>query len=305
MSRTLKITALVVAIGLVPLLIVGVLVKQRESDRAAVDSALVSRANVQAAELEAGFARGRTVALLMAGNPSFGDFYARPGTREQKVAAQGPDDRSRARGARLPREALSGADRRGVLHRPERRRERARRPRHEGAPVGALGRIQECFLQAFVRADVWVASTSRRPMSRRDTGEWVIANTTPIAGPTGAIAAIIHFELTIDSFRTAAAQFSGGGEVVIVDAATGAVVVNSRRPQLIGAKLGDPSDRRFAGLAGARGLVDRGNSRLAYRTVGGGHEQPLGGRRSRTAGGRTQHRPDRRCAARSARARPR
>ena len=61
MKRTLKITALVVAIGLVPLLIVGVLVKQRESDRAAVDSALVSRADVQAAELEAGFARGRTV----------------------------------------------------------------------------------------------------------------------------------------------------------------------------------------------------------------------------------------------------
>ena len=88
MSRTLKITALVVAIGLVPLLVVGVL-KQRESDRAAVDNALVSRADVQATELEAGFARGRTIALLMAGNPSFGDFYAEPGTRAEKVAAQG------------------------------------------------------------------------------------------------------------------------------------------------------------------------------------------------------------------------
>ena len=98
----------------------------------------------------------------------------------------------------------------------------------------------------------------------------MIANTTPIAGPSGAIAGILHFELTIDSFRHAAAQFSGGGDVMIVDAATGAVIVNSRRPQQIGAKLGDPADRRFVGLAGVRGLVERGDSRLAYRTVGGG-----------------------------------
>ena len=90
MSRTLKLTLLVVAIGLIPLLIVGVLITQRESDSAAVDSALVSRANVQATELEAGFARGRTIALLMSNNPSFGDFYVQPGSRVEKVAAQGP-----------------------------------------------------------------------------------------------------------------------------------------------------------------------------------------------------------------------
>ena len=67
MNRALKLSALIVAIGLVPLLIVGVLIAQRGSDHAAVDSALVSRASVQATELEAGFARGRTIALLMAG----------------------------------------------------------------------------------------------------------------------------------------------------------------------------------------------------------------------------------------------
>ena len=103
-----------------------------------------------------------------------------------------------------------------------------------------------------------------------DTNEWVIGTTTPISGPSGAVAGIVHFELTIDSFRTAAARFSGSDEVAIVDADTGAVVVNSRRPQKIGAKLGFPTDHRFAGLTGARGLVERGNSRIAYRTVGGG-----------------------------------
>lgn len=90
MTRSLKLTALVIAIGLLPLLIVGVLIAQRQNDHAAVDSALVSRAGVQATELEAGFARGRTIALLMSSNPSFGGFYSQPGTRVAKVAAEGP-----------------------------------------------------------------------------------------------------------------------------------------------------------------------------------------------------------------------
>jgi hypothetical protein len=89
-TRTIKLTLLIVSIGLVPLLIVGVLIAQRGRDHAAVDSALVSRANVQATELEAGFARGRTIALLMASNPSFAAFYKQPGSRDEKVAAQGP-----------------------------------------------------------------------------------------------------------------------------------------------------------------------------------------------------------------------
>ena len=269
MTRTLKITALVVAIGLVPLLVVGMLLKQRESDRAAVDNTLVSRAGVQATALEGGFARSRTIALLMAGNPSFGDFYAEPGTRAEKVAAQGPAI-DRVHKALIYLETLypeqigvvSFIDRSGL----------------ENARVAGGARALPSELSDESRNAFFKPSFAQRlggvyqspPYVSPDTGEWVIANTTPIAGPSGAIAGILHFELTIDSFRNAAAQFSGGGEVMIVDAATGAVIVNSRRPQKIGAKLGDPTDRRFVGLAGVRGLVERGNSRLAYRTVGGG-----------------------------------
>ena len=219
MSRTLKITALVVAIGLVPLLVVGVLLEQRESDRAAVDNALVSRADVQATALEAGFARGRTIALLMAGNPSFGDFYAEPGTRAEKVAAQGPTI-DRVHMALTYLETLypeqigevSFIDRSGV----------------ENARVVRGARALPSELSDESRNAFFKPSFAQRlggvyqspPYVSPDTGEWVIANTTPIAGPSGAIAGILHFELTIDSFRNAAAQFSGGGEVMIVDAAT-------------------------------------------------------------------------------------
>ena len=269
MTRTLKLTALIVAIGLVPLLIVGVLIAQRGSDHAAVDSALVSRANVQATELEAGFARGRTIALLMASNPSFADFYLEPGTRMQKVAAQGPTI-DRVHKALTYLETLYPGQIGEVCFIDKSGVENARVVRGDRAlPADLSDESKNAFFQPSFAQRLGSVYQSP-PYVSPDTDEWVIANTTPIPGPSGAIAGIIHFELTIDSFRTAAARFSGSDEVAIVDADTGNVVVNSRQPQRIGAKLGDPTDRRFVDLAGARGLVERGNSRIAYRAVDGG-----------------------------------
>jgi diguanylate cyclase (GGDEF)-like protein len=268
-TRTIKLTLLIVSIGLVPLLIVGVLIAQRGRDHAAVDSALVSRANVQATELEAGFARGRTIALLMASNPSFAAFYKQPGSRDAKVAAQGPTVELVHRALTYLETLYPGQigevcfiDASGV--------ENARVVRGDRAlPADLSDESKNAFFQPSFKQKLGGVYQSP-PYVSPDTNEWVIANTTPIPSPTGAIAGIIHFELTIDSFRTAAARFSGNEEVAIVDADTGNVVVNSRRPQRIGAELGFPSDRRFVNLTGARGLVERGNSRIAYRGVGGG-----------------------------------
>ena len=268
MPRTVKLTLVIVAIGLVPLLIVGVLIAQRGSDHAAVDSALVSRANVQATELEAGFARGRTIALLMASNPSFADFYLEPGTRIEKVVAQGPTI-DRVHKALTYLETLYPGQIGEVCFIDKSGVENARVVRGDRAlPADLSDESKNAFFQPSFAQKLGGVYQSP-PYVSPDTNEWVIANTTPIPGPNGAIAGIVHFELTIDSFRTAAARFSGSEEVAIVDADTGKVLVNSRLPQKVGAKLGYPSDRRFVGLSGARGLVERGNSRIAYRTVGG------------------------------------
>jgi diguanylate cyclase (GGDEF)-like protein len=61
----------------------------------------------------------------------------------------------------------------------------------------------------------------------------------------GSKPAIVHFEVTIESFRKVAASLGSRFDIMVVDARTGQVVVDSRRPQLIGAPLGSPDDRRF------------------------------------------------------------
>jgi two-component system, cell cycle response regulator len=55
----------------------------------------------------------------------------------------------------------------------------------------------------------------------------------------------VHFEVTIESFRKVAASLTSRFDIVVVDARTGQVVVDSRQPQRIGAALGNPDDRRF------------------------------------------------------------
>ena len=78
--------------------------------------------------------------LITAQNPSFRSFYSRSGQspREDRSAhAGGPRVRE---GARIPRDAVPGKHRRGVLHRSERPRERALRSGTESHDRGSLAR---------------------------------------------------------------------------------------------------------------------------------------------------------------------
>ena len=83
-----------------------------------------------------------------------------------------------------------------------------------------------------------------------DTHDWVIGNATPI--PLGAqrrSVAIVHYELSVESFRRQLRADDAVNGLYLVDARTGAVVIDSSRPQKVGAPLGVPGDRRFAALA--------------------------------------------------------
>jgi diguanylate cyclase (GGDEF)-like protein len=104
------------------------------------------------------------------------------------------------------------------------------------------------------------------PYVSPDTDEWVIANATRVPG----VPAIVHFEVTIDSFRRAAAA-GATGPVLVVDRRTGTVVTDSRHPQPIDAPLGVPGDDRFSRLVGgwgASGLLDIDGVPGAYVRAG-------------------------------------
>jgi diguanylate cyclase (GGDEF)-like protein len=91
----------------------------------------------------------------------------------------------------------------------------------------------------------------------------VISNSTLVPMPDGSKRGIVHFEVTLDSFRREATARSDR-TVLLVDADTGQVVVNSARPQQLGAPLGDPTDLRFRGAV--HGWADKGQLQL------GGHQ---------------------------------
>lgn len=88
---TLKVLALVLAIGLVPLAVAVAWVGQESqaSDEAGVDRELGFEAREQAVALERSFSEAQNVTLLLAQNRAFRRFYERPGGRMAKIRAGG------------------------------------------------------------------------------------------------------------------------------------------------------------------------------------------------------------------------
>ena len=70
----------------------------------------------------------------------------------------------------------------------------------------------------------------------------MIANSTPIPPPRGTAPAIVHFEISLDSFRRETGRARERFEIAIVEANSGRVIVDSRHPQ----PAGDEVDSREA-----------------------------------------------------------
>jgi PAS domain S-box-containing protein len=239
---------------------------QRDAQRS-LDRTLTNGANERALELEYYFSRARSIVLLTANVPAFADFYKLPGSRLDRVKRHGEvvaeTEQALAYLETLYPNSIGEAcfiDRSGW--------ENARIVKNEAAAPADLGNELE---NAFVRPTFALRPgqvLQARPYVSPDTKEWVISNSTPVAGPGGSKPAIVHFEVTIESFRKTAAA-STHNRVFVVDARTGAIVLDSRLPQRVGAQLGRPGDRRFASLQGraGRGLVDVDGMRVAYRRL--------------------------------------
>jgi diguanylate cyclase (GGDEF)-like protein len=261
---------LTILAGAVALLVVAVSggVSRRTGELTRERNDLAHEAMEHAQILDAYFARASSVILLTANNPAFRQFYAEPGDRARRVRRGGPT-------LDLAAESL------GYLERlyPDRigeacfidasGAENARMVRGERATVEDLSPDESrnpFFAPSFALRAGEVHQA--KPYVSPDTDEWVIANATPVPMADGSKQAIVHFEVTLESFRREASHSSRA--VLVVDADTGDIVINSVRPQQIGAPLGDPGDGRFRPLVGGwggGGLVRLGDRQAAYQQI--------------------------------------
>jgi len=267
MPRTLKVALLVMLIGLVPVAI-GATVVHREStahSRAELDQRLSGAAADERASLRDYFSRARSIDLLMSRNPSFTTFYAGRGTLLGKLKAEGRVvDEMNAALQYLEHLYPTSIGEACVIdaNGPE----VARAVRGMRAPLADLSPDESgnpFFAPTFATPVGQVYQA--KPYVSPDTREWVISNSTQLTNRR----AIVHFEITIESFRRAAAAMAQqqGVTISIVDAHTGAVIIDSRFPQRMGKALGRPGDHRFSQLVGsgdADGLMNVSDERVSF-----------------------------------------
>ncbi len=266
-----RVVALVLAIGIVPLVVGGVYLQREAVQHAgeSLDLSLVNAAGVEASTLGAYFERASTAGGLAASAPAFHEFYERSGSRRAKVrssAARGPAEVLLGLLARLYPGSIGETcfiDRGGA--------ENARVVRGRPVPVADLSPDEThapFFNPAFALAAGQVYQS--RPYVSPDTGEWVVSNSSPVLTADGVKRAIVHFEVTVESFRAAADRAAPDHEVLVVDRETGTVVLNSRRRQSRGERLVASVDRRYVAAVAAgdaRGTVDVAGKRAAFTRV--------------------------------------
>jgi diguanylate cyclase (GGDEF)-like protein len=272
--RPLSLTAVVLAIALLPLSL-GLAVNDHNRRQAAAERAMDEEAGTHASALDATMARARTITLIMAHNAAFRGFYLEPGSRASKLRPgstyiDGANDALLYLESLFPRQIgeLCFIDRSGS--------ENARVVHGERAPVSDLSPDEAdnpFFRPTFALRPGQVFQS--QPYVSPDTHDWVIGNATPIPlGPARTSVAIVHYELSVESFRRQLrAEEDGGYGISVVDARTGRVVIDGARPQRVGAPLGNPGDRRFAVLADRAGkddVVTIGGHVAAYRRLRSG-----------------------------------
>ena len=266
--RTVTFLALAAGVALLAASI-GLGIRDRDEKQRAGDQALANKAADQAAQLEEYFERARSVMLITAQNPAFRGFYRGSGGRLAKIEARTPAIRE-SESALAYLETLYPASIGEACFIDRRGPENARYVRGEKATLDDLSPDESgapFFAPTFALrpGEVYQA----RPYVSPDTHEWVISNSTPVPGTGYPAAAIVHFEVTVESFRRTAAAIAKQDDVAVIDAKTGRVILDSRFAQKVGRPLGRPSDMRFAGLVSSaesgKGTID--DHRVAFRRL--------------------------------------
>ncbi len=273
-ARVIPPIALLLAIALLSIA-VGAAAADHARKRDSLDRALIGEAHEQAAELQDYFDRARALTLVTANNPAYRQFYELPGSRRQRIRRGGETVEEAERGLSYLEELFPGSigeacfiDAGGA--------ENARAIRGAIEPMSNLSpdETKAPFFEPTFDLDAGEVYQAR-PYLSPDTSEWVISNSAPIPTRFGEPPAIIHFEVTIESFRRQAADTSDRFDIAVIEATSGQVIADSRYPQRAGddAALGRPADRRFsrffsaAGQASSHGTATVGGLPSAFRAL--------------------------------------
>jgi len=233
------------------------------------DKTLSAQVSLQSQLLEQYFDRARSILLVSAQSPAFRDFYSAPGSREAKIAAGGPlvDDVAAALSyleTLYPGDVLDE-----VCFIDQTGKENARVVgAHMAEPTElSTDESSNLFFSPTLRTtptEVFQAA----PYISPDTDQWVISNsTTVVVG--GVPQAVLHFEVGLDSFRFAL-RGAGPNHTMIVDADSGAVILDVDKPLRPSDSLGGSGDSRFGTLArstSTHGLISMDGTRVAFERV--------------------------------------
>ncbi len=271
----LRTLGVVLAIGLTPLTIGGTWMYHHANERELESErqALVLSAASEASDVEEYFDRARLAILLTATSPAFSGYYEDlaqdPADPQSVAAARIATEDSLLHLQRFYRNAIGEAcfiDRRGAEN--ARIVGRVRADPSELSPDESAARF---FAPSFAMGlgEVYQAKPYRSP----DTHEWVISNSTQVPFGRGKAPAIVHFEVTIESFRREAAALTDGQQIYVVDATDGSVIFSGDERQRRHEPLGDAADTRFADLAahgGSSGTTELDGNLVAYQRISGG-----------------------------------
>ncbi len=252
-ARAVPVIAFLIAVALLAVAI-GAAVVDHEKGREALDRALTAEAREQTAKLDDYFRRAQALTLVTANNPAYRAFYEERGSRTQKIEAAGPNLEEAQLGLAYLEDLFPGTigeacfiDRGGA--------ENARAVRGAIEPTSGLSQdeTKASFFEptfALDNGEVYQA----KPYLSPDTGEWVVSNSAPVPVRFEEPPAIIHFEITVESFRAEAAQTSNRFDIAIVEANSGKVIADSRVRQEAGenSRLGT-GERRFASFFSTAG----------------------------------------------------
>ena len=256
------------ALGLLGLGIVRGAAASRREAQTNVDRIARADAAARARALDEYFSRARAVLLLAAQNPAFRDFYDAPGPVDRRLrdGGQALDDvisQMRYLHSLYPDSLgeICFIDRHGA--------ENARLVR--GVTAAAADLSADESANAFFAPTIGIPVgevLQAAPYVSPDTNDWVISNSTPLVGRDGTVTAMLHYEVSLQSFRQLIVRVGGDYRVRIVDVgASNGVLADSAPPQA-GTLTDRVTDWPTAVPQLAAGVAKVGHNRVAFQRVG-------------------------------------